>query len=74
MTLGAVITAITRNSPPQGGQRFKSMANTRLRRAIQPSGATTIWDAHSSFAVTFTSLGRATMSARRRALGADTPW
>jgi drug/metabolite transporter (DMT)-like permease len=75
MTPGSVMTAITCRSPPPWGHRLKSTANTRLSRAIQLIGVLQAVDAHSSLALALlTTLGRATMPARSRALGANTPW
>jgi len=51
------------------------MANTRLSRAIQLSGVLPILGPLSPFAHTLlATLGRATMSARSRAWGANNPW
>jgi len=68
-------TTLTCSSPPQLGQRLKSIANIRFSRAIQLIGVLPTFDAHSSFALTLlATLGQSTMSARWRALGANTPW
>ena len=58
-----------------GALRLKSMANTRFSRAIQLIGAVHASGADSAAALAlFATLGRATMPARSRALGANTPW
>ena len=75
VTPGSVMRAITRSSPPQLGHLLKSMANTRFSRAIQLMGAVHAsgTDCAAPLALLAT-LGRATMLARERALGANTPW
>ena len=69
VTPGSVMTAITRSSPPQLGHLLKSMANTRFSRAIQLIGVVhTLAAVPSAPPALLAALGRATMSARSRAL------
>jgi hypothetical protein len=75
MTRGAVMAAITCRSPPQLGRRLKSMANSRFSRASQLIGVVHALAAVSSAPpALLATLGRATMPARSRPLGANTPW
>ncbi|MGK0171169.1 MAG: hypothetical protein ACI9W2_002898 [Gammaproteobacteria bacterium] len=74
MTPGSVMAPMTRSSPPQVGHVLKSMANTRFTRAIQLIGLVRSLDGDSSsVAALVATLGRATMAALSRALGANTP-
>ena len=67
MTAGSVTVAMTRTSPPHWGQRLRSMAHTRWRRAIQLIGAVRALGACSLPGGPVGALGRATMRWRWRA-------
>ena len=74
MTPGSVLSAMTRSSPPPFGQVARSMAKTRLSRAIELMGVVRALGGGSSLGGWLCALGRATMCARSGGLGANGPW